>query len=1561
MSVTIHQFTYYTRGGDSFPLGFMDTHDILMVKEVEKNDRRFDLIANGQVLKLMAPDASEAEVWIKTIKAIKDAVKYSKHAIQKLGATVNRRKVATPKWKKGFWQKEVKTEWEIDDLELSGRLSNKLSKIEGAAGSLFQYASEKKLWRLMKKLLVKYDDDIKLIKLIVRVLLNEEKPQQRPPSSLEGDEKSGHGSRRPSQRDSKLPSRDSMGATTVTNYEVNHFFGSRARSNSAHRRSNTGVKWKSELAKTTTAAINRTLARSNSSLLILDPPEADGKTSAPKLTPSKPKRNLWFYMDRKVPAQPLMKTLDECLKDNEQFDLFKTYLKTIYQDQNFIFLRDSANFKQGLNIEGKTLEGEDLSAEGWRIFDKFIKHEADCTVDPTEKERRKIRQILTSEDPRLAFEPVMVRVHDMIEEQFREYCESDFYLKISASSGPVDEHVLSQMVESGEVSGSTLVWKDGAIASLWKKAETIDIFKEALFEKKNKGELSPDEVGHLFRWITQSGGGVLSLLDQGINSTITMIRSLSYRALLLTLRAQMGYDDTSEPHAIGKAFCEFVKQSRACRKEPIPINQVMEDHHTLIAIMFNPCNKFDCDFDGSSSLKPGRYIYNATLWPAIFENLYGSNIYPRIKSLQDTYYKIISQKSSALALISVPSWQASFLPLAFDVPHRHQSASVGKMRTFIIAIIVQLLWTCVEHKQFEDFATEVRLTIGMTLSVCGDQSGSLVSEVLSATASRFHTDITKWIKLEEHDQMNRYKCLLHLIRLLISMGLSISGRRFGITDSLRTHKVLHKEYHEKKHVIKSESKRGSAEGTSTTAGALLNPSDEGSFSKRTSVEEDNPRIKRENSGTAIGRTGSHAEDHRRSKTVATPHSLTEEGRKNVICNDQDLLYMMKVYNHSQEHQMRTKSSSAHMDNMTGSHGQTVYSSPYLDPGSDDEEEDDGGSLRLENKRFVLSAHDIIKAYNKRLNELKTSIEKFGDSDHICADSRYKTHVQLQAYNTTWHLSLKGYIDALSKIQMLLLQLKAQDDQLAQREDANEKIQIGHSCRRARDNVIAQLSFVNDTVGFLDLMDKKLWKLLNMKQVRDLVHHFVETADPIRRRKVFHGWEKEKKKNQAKQTKELEKRLREEEERRKRTYTMLLIGPGQSGKSTVFKQLTILHGRGFSEGKRRHFRKLIYANIVGAIKNLMYHARKAYKREDESLPNFNVDQLGAMHEILEFCMSNEKKKKEEDKVMSYIRSLNELNGLTERYRSYLLEAATDEDKLKLALQTKKEIKTMNQKCAKFREKEVPGLVDEFFKSFGVMEKTDEAAKVIAEATFPNVDMNKQLREAIRTVWKDRAIRNIFHRRQRFKTNQLDDSSVYMLQHLDRILDDKEEYVPTLKDIVHCRKRTIGIVEGEFKIKDQIFKIVDVAGQRGSRSRWIPLFTTANACLFVCSLAGYNRYLLEENDKLRIYEGLELFDDIVNQPALRKVPIILFLNKVDLFEKEIKTTSLQHAFPQYSGAPDSLEESIAFLRHRFQKTVRDPNRQVFIHTTCATDTEQVEKILDSVTKIVVQKQLAAANLI
>ncbi|GAB5368805.1 hypothetical protein AAMO2058_001351100 [Amorphochlora amoebiformis] len=167
--------------------------------------------------------------------------------------------------------------------------------------------------------------------------------------------------------------------------------------------------------------------------------------------------------------------------------------------------------------------------------------------------------------------------------------------------------------------------------------------------------------------------------------------------------------------------------------------------------------------------------------------------------------------------------------------------------------------------------------------------------------------------------------------------------------------------------------------------------------------------------------------------------------------------------------------------------------------------------------------------------------------------------------------------------------------------------------------------------------------------------------------------------------------------------------------------------------------------------------------------------------------------------------------------------------------------------------------------------------------------------------------------------------------------------------------------------QIFKIVDVAGQRGARSKWIPLFSTANACLFVCS---YQNLIAARNIKLRmgvcqkqlkIFDALDLFEDVANQQTLSKLPLILFLNKVDLFEKEIQHTSLQRAFPQYRGVPDSLQDSIAFLKKRFMKCVKDPHRFVFIHTTCATDQGQLLKILDSVTDTIVKRHLSAAGLV
>eukprot|EP00300_Choanocystis_sp_HF-7_P023884 c25270_g1_i1.p1 GENE.c25270_g1_i1~~c25270_g1_i1.p1 ORF type:complete len:354 (-),score=90.97 c25270_g1_i1:30-1091(-) len=50
--------------------------------------------------------------------------------------------------------------------------------------------------------------------------------------------------------------------------------------------------------------------------------------------------------------------------------------------------------------------------------------------------------------------------------------------------------------------------------------------------------------------------------------------------------------------------------------------------------------------------------------------------------------------------------------------------------------------------------------------------------------------------------------------------------------------------------------------------------------------------------------------------------------------------------------------------------------------------------------------------------------------------------------------------------------------------------------------------------------------------------------------------------------------------------LLLLGPGQSGKSTIFKQVKILHKNGYSDAERAEFIPIIHQNIVSNILTLV---------------------------------------------------------------------------------------------------------------------------------------------------------------------------------------------------------------------------------------------------------------------------------------------------------------------------------------------------------------------------------------
>jgi len=77
---------------------------------------------------------------------------------------------------------------------------------------------------------------------------------------------------------------------------------------------------------------------------------------------------------------------------------------------------------------------------------------------------------------------------------------------------------------------------------------------------------------------------------------------------------------------------------------------------------------------------------------------------------------------------------------------------------------------------------------------------------------------------------------------------------------------------------------------------------------------------------------------------------------------------------------------------------------------------------------------------------------------------------------------------------------------------------------------------------------------------------------------------------------------------------------------------------------------------------------------------------------------------------------------------------------------------------------------------------------------------------RALWADPGILKAFENRSKF---QLTDSAKYFFDKLDTIA--TPGYIPSEQDVLRSRVRTTGIVENNFEIDGNKFKMFDVGGQ------------------------------------------------------------------------------------------------------------------------------------------------------
>jgi len=465
------------------------------------------------------------------------------------------------------------------------------------------------------------------------------------------------------------------------------------------------------------------------------------------------------------------------------------------------------------------------------------------------------------------------------------------------------------------------------------------------------------------------------------------------------------------------------------------------------------------------------------------------------------------------------------------------------------------------------------------------------------------------------------------------------------------------------------------------------------------------------------------------------------------------------------------------------------------------------------------------------------------------------------------------------------------------------------------------------------------------------------------------------------TNQIDAGMRERQQKEDQIKKILLLGSGASGKSTLFKQVKAINppeetekAQAEIEGAKEEAKNVIRMNLIAEMATLIARA-VTYHHEETQLLN---------------QMTDEQKENYQFRFMapSYPEAFEvpDADAPNGKYIVNIKEAA--ETVVNLSKDAFSDVSAVNPNEA-----------------IGSMEESEEYWIVLGVY--------------IHALWQQDWIQSIFSQRKGLFS--LSDNIDFFLNKARLCM--SPNYKVTDEDYLKVRVRTTGVILHQFPYtgkdmpansshKQFTITIIDVGGQRNERKKWIHSFDTIAALLFVTALNHYCEVLFEEETKNAMWESLDLFSNILDGKWFLRTPVMIFLNKEDLFKEcvfaghklcdcfdanpdrhpnaqwgdgdfayseEAKYTDIEWdnnaIFESVDGkSPEQVAElyfddvvqtQLAFITEIFftcaEQKNKARNQSAYCHVTTATDKDNIKKVFDVVIHNAVMNQLMIAGVI